>query len=348
MISKILSEGIRRGASDVHISADRSVYFRLNGELEKILDLPLITTQTLENFFHEVNIFSEALNALSTYDTTYELDDFRFRVHIYNSFYGKSIAFRIIPKVIPDFHSLYLPDSVKQFTELKSGLVLVTGPTGSGKTTTLASLIQLINNTYRKNIVTIEDPIEYIYPKGKCLITQRQIGQSVVSFSEATREAVRQDPDIILLGELRDLETIKNAVTLAETGHLVFATLHTKSAAESFDRVIDVFPGEQQKQIRFQLSSVIQGVLAQRLIPSLHNGRVPMCELMVVNDAIRSLIREHSNSNSILDQIQMSHNKNGSQTFEQSLAWLLKKGLVDWNIAKLHTNDPDNLKRLLL
>jgi twitching motility protein PilT len=225
--------------------------------------------------------------------------------------------------------------------------VILSGGTGSGKSTTLASLINEINKTQEKHIITIEDPIEFVHPHGRCVVNQREVGSDVENFADAVRSAMREDPDILLVGEMRDLETIQNAITMAETGHLVFATLHTRSAAETIDRIIDVFPPAQQQQVRVQLSSILQGIISQTLVPSVSGGRVPVCEVMFITDAIKSIIKENGPHSSLKDQILFNHKKLGSYTFEQSLAFLYKKGLINRDIAFEHTKDIETFKRMV-
>lgn len=347
LLEEILQEAIASNASDIHITVDKMPYFRIDGKLIEVPRSRFITEEENMQIIQELNISETNIMNRTSYDSSYEYKENRMRVHLYRSGDHFNLALRLIPKEIPSVEQIHMPETIKQFTNLHNGLVLVTGVTGSGKTTTLASLIKLINENERKNIITIEDPIEYVYEKAKCLVTQRQIGVDVENFSEATKQAMREDPDIIVLGEMRDLETIKNAITLAETGHLVFATLHTKNAPETFNRIIDVFPAAQQNQMRFQLSSVIEGIISQRLIESQNFGRVPMAEVLVINDAVRNLVREQGNPNAILDHIHMNHKKNGSQTYDQSLMYLLKNGYITTEVMKKYCKDEDSINRML-
>jgi twitching motility protein PilT len=256
-----------------------------------------------------------------------------------------SAVFRYIPSKILSLKELGLPPVLETFTRLPRGLVLVTGSTGSGKSTTLASMIDMINNERDVHIVTIEDPIEFIHHHKKSLINQREIGQDSLSFQRALKSVLREDPDVILLGEMRDLETIATAVTLAETGHLVFATLHTTSASQTVDRIIDVFPPEQQEQIRFQLSNVLEAIVTQTLLPKIGGGRVCACEILVMNSAARASIR--NNKSTVLNDIMQMGSKLGMQTLEQSLVKLVTKGLVEKDVALGASSHPDILKQML-
>jgi twitching motility protein PilT len=256
-----------------------------------------------------------------------------------------AIALRLIPIKIPQFTDINLPLVLTKLSQLQSGLVLVTGVTGSGKSTTLATIIDEINRNYKKHIITIEDPIEFIHMHNKSIVNQREVGVDVNSFSSATKEAMREDPDIILLGELRDLDTIANAITMAETGHLVFGTLHTRSVSDTVDRLIDVFPPNQQDQIRIQFANSIEVIICQALLPKIGGGRVPCCEIMFQTDAMKSLIKEHANPNAIIDQMLMESKKTGSQTVIQSLAWLITNKLITKENA-LRGLDESNIETL--
>jgi twitching motility protein PilT len=261
-------------------------------------------------------------------DLSYELINIsRFRVNIFRHRRGEAAAFRLIPEKIKTLSELGLPSIVSNFTDKDKGFVLITGPTGSGKSTTLAALIDIINKNRYENIITIEDPIEFIHYHKNCLISQREIGSHTKSFASALRNALREDPDVILVGEMRDLETISMALTAAETGHLVFSTLHTSSAGESVERIIDVFPPHQQNQVRMQFANSILGVIAQTLLPTLdEKGRVPAIEVMIANPAIRNLIRE-GKVYQIPSTIQTSK-KEGMQSLDQSLKDLVMEGKI--------------------
>lgn len=345
MFDKLLKEAIKRNASDIHLTYGLPPILRINGEIYYLKDYEPLNESVLEKTAEGLlGDNYKKYNEKKSCDSSFSIGESRFRVHVFKQKGLTAIALRLIPIKIPKLHELNLPQAVRRFTLLKSGLVLVTGSTGSGKSTTLASIIDEINDMYRKHIITIEDPIEFIHEHKNCIVHQREIGTDVISYGDAVRSAMREDPDILLVGEMRDLDTIQATLTMAETGHLVFTTLHTKSAAETIDRIIDVFPPNQQQQIRLQLSSVIQGILAQTLIPGKKQGRVPACELLIANDSIRSLIREGGNHNAIVDQILLNHKKLGSQTLNQSLAILYKQDLITRDIAFEYTTNEDELK----
>lgn len=347
---EIVDHAIRLNSSDIHLSIGLHPVLRVNGELLFMKEYLVLDENFMDSIVKELltDVMRERYVAAKNMDASFEYGGYRFRVHVYSQQGSDAVAMRIIPTQIPHIGELNLPSIILEFTSLRHGLVLVTGTTGSGKSTTLASLINEINKSQSQHIITIEDPVEYVYETKMSLIRQREVGHDVNSFADAVRAAMREDPDVVLVGEMRDLETIQNAITLAETGHLVFATLHTKSAAEAVDRMIDVFPSGQQQQIRLQLSNVLEGIVSQHLLPCANGGRVPACEVMIVNDAIRSLIREKKNPNAILDQIQMNHKKNGSQTLSQSLADLYIRGLITNEVALEHAVDSETLKGIIM
>lgn len=335
-IDEILDLAIERGASDIHLTNKRRPSFRIDGLLIEIEEFDVNDNEFLHDIVDEIldEISIDKYNINKSIDASMSYGDTRFRVHTYKQKESDCIVLRLIPTVIPTLEELSLPSILKKFSTLRNGLVIVTGVTGSGKSTTLASIIKEINTNYAKNIITVENPVEFIHEHGKSIINQREIGVDVLSFSDAVTDAMRADPDILLIGEMRDLDTITNAITMAETGHLVFGTLHTKSAPETIDRIIDVFPPGQQEQIRIQLANSIEGIISQELLPRVGGGRVPSCEVMIANDAIRSLIRESGNPNSILDAMQANSRTLGSQTRTQSLAQLLIDGYVDKNTIR--------------
>lgn len=340
-----LEFAIESKGSDIHITEGDVPYARIDGNLVQLKGFPIVTNEDMKLIFNKMNITEEQLTGLS-YDGSYKYEDTRFRVHVFGTLHGWSMSLRLIPTEIPRFDDLHLPEVAKSFTQVHNGLILVTGTTGSGKSTTLSSLIQNINEEQNKRIITVEDPIEFVYTNAKSQIVQRQLGENFTSFSGAIKEAMRQDPDIILVGELRDLDTIKNAITLAETGHLVFGTLHTKSVSETFDRMIDVFPADQQQQIRTQIANVTQGILTQRLIKKEGGGRVPVVEAMVMTSGIKNIVAKSGNLSGIEDQILMNHTKNGSQTFIQSLASLVTKGLVNIDSAMKQAGNKEQQQKL--
>ena len=281
-------------ASDLHLSPNYPPMLRINGDVVPFTDTPL-TPDQVKLFIYSV--MNEAQQSMYEKDLEMDFaiqfhDKARFRVNVYTNIKGCAAAFRLIPNKIQTFDELDIPESIRRFANLKKGLVLVTGKTGSGKTTTLASIIDHINSTMEKHILTIEDPVEFIHKPKKALVSQRELHSSTHSFSKALKSALREDPDVILVGELRDLETIQLALSAAETGHLVFGTLHTNSAAKTVERIIDVFPGNEKELVRAMLSSSIQGVISQSLVKGAKGGRVAVQEVMVGSSAVRNLIRE--------------------------------------------------------
>src|SRR5499427_2249242 len=321
---------VEKGASDLHITTGSPPQLRIDGQLVPLKTAPLtpvetkqicysILTDSQKHKFEEENELdlSFGVKGLS-----------RFRANIFMQRGAVAGAFRSIPFKILSFQELGLPPVVSELAKKPRGLILVTGPTGSGKSTTLASIIDKINTDRHEHIMTVEDPIEYLHPHKNCLVNQREIGADTRSFKTALKYILRQDPDVVLVGEMRDLETIEAALVIAETGHLVFATLHTNSAVQTINRVIDVFPPYQQPQVRAQLSVVLEGVISQQLIPRMDGkGRVLACEIMIPNPAIRNLIREDK-VHQIYSSMQVGQTKFGMQTFNQSLASLLSRRLI--------------------
>lgn len=354
MLNRIIDQAVKEGASDIHISEGIFPVLRVNGELVMLRDSfsPMSDVdleQCVNSLLANNRDLREQYREDKQIDLSFVRDHCRFRVHIYCERGGIAIAMRLIPTNIPSIDKLNLPKSIKQFTKLKNGLVLVTGTTGTGKSTTLAALIDDINTHQNKHIITVEDPIEFFHQHKNCIIHQREVGRDVLNFVDAVKAAVREDPDILLVGEMRDLDTIQQAITLAETGHLVFGTLHTKSAAETVDRIIDVFPPNQQQQIRLQVSNVLEGVISQRLIKAKNgNGQIPVCEVMIVNDAIRNVIKECGPPSAILDQLQINHKKNGSQTLAQALAYLYNKNMVSYDVALQLVDSEEMFKRMIV
>jgi len=328
-IKELLVITKEKDASDLHLNVGVPPVVRVNGKLEK-LNLPELTPQNTHEMIY--SILNERqktdFEKYGELDLSYELANVaRFRINVFKHRRGEGAAFRLIPEKIKSLSELNLPSIISSFTEKDKGFVLVTGPTGSGKSTTIAALIDIINKERYDNIITIEDPIEFIHSHKNCLVSQREIGSHTKSFASALRNALREDPDIILVGEMRDLETISMALTAAETGHLVFSTLHTISAAETVERIIDVFPPHQQNQVRMQLAGSILGIVAQTLMPTLDGkGRVPALEVMIANPAIRNLIRE-GKVYQIPSTIQISK-KDGMKSLDQSLKDLLMEGKI--------------------
>ena len=331
-VIKILENACNREASDIHLTHGSPAFYRIQGSLvavdEDILSEDLLREYAL-TLLKRAGLFNngEQVTDIKEIDFSFDLDKTnRFRVNIFRQRSYYSIAARVIPTTIPHWGTLNLPDSIKEFAMLKKGLVLVTGPTGSGKSTTLAALIDMINEQRSCHIITLEDPIEFLHKNKKSLVNQREIGKDSLSFQNGLRAAMRQDPDVILVGEMRDFETIQTAITAAETGHLVFATLHTVSAAKTINRIIDVFPADQQNQIRIQLADTLKGVLAQQLIPTVDQRRAVAVELLNVNTAVKNLIREGKN-HQIVSVIETG-SKVGMCAMIQSLRKLLYQGTI--------------------
>jgi twitching motility protein PilT len=348
-LQQLLKTMVEYGATDLHITVDSAPQVRIDGRMVPLKLPPLDAAQTrwlcysvmtdqqkhrLEEEF-EVD-FSFGLQGVS-----------RFRANVYNQRGATAGAFRSIPEVIRSFDALGLPPVVQTLCDKPRGLVLVTGVTGSGKTTTLAAMVDRINETEPVHILTVEDPVEYMHRHKRALVNQREIHADTQSFKKALRSALRQDPDVVLVGELRDLETIESALTIAETGHLTFGTLHTNSCVQTINRVIDVFPAHQQPQIRAQLSLVLEGVLCQSLIPKASGkGRALALEIMMPNPAIRNLIREDK-VHQIYGSMQSGQLKYGMQTFNQSLSELVLKGEITQDIAVSYSSSPDELRDLI-
>ena len=346
-LDQLLTELIRRGGSDLHLTAGAAPAMRLDGELQPTPGWPVLSPADTER------IIRSALNDQQWHsfcdenelDTAYSVPDVsRFRLNVYRQRGSIGAAFRSIPQKIKSLHELGVPASIEQFAHLPRGLVLVTGPTGSGKSTTLASLLDVANKTRSGHIVTIEDPIEYLHRHGKCIVNQREVGVDTANFASALRRVLRQDPDIILVGELRDLETTSVAITAAETGHLVLATLHTQSAASTIDRLIDIYPPNQQQQIRAQLANCLQGVVTQALAPRMNGGRVVVCEIMVATSAIRNLIRE-GKVHQIPTFLQSSADV-GMLSFDQHLAQRYTEQLISQYDALEIAHDQAEFRRL--
>ena len=329
-IADLLIQTKEKNASDLHLSSGSPPMMRLHGDLTPI-ESGALSRDGVHKMIYEIlnddqrRLFEENRDL----DFAIELGDVaRFRVNVFNQKNGEGAVFRVIPTQIRSFQELGLPEVVQTMALRENGLVLVTGPTGSGKSTTLAAMIDMINTSTKKHIITLEDPIEFVHKTKNCLVNQREIGSHTKSFAAALRAALREDPDVILVGEMRDLETISLALTAAETGHLVFATLHTKSAPKTIDRVIDAFPPAQQQQIRVQLAEALQGVVSQLLLPTKEKkGRVAALEIMVATVAIRNLIREGKTHQ--MPSVIQTGTQLGMQSLEQALKNLVMQGRVD-------------------
>jgi twitching motility protein PilT len=348
-LHQLLKAMVDKGASDLHITTGSPPQLRVDGELVPLKMAPLSAVETKQLCY---SVLTDAQKAKFEEDNELDLSFgvkqlARFRANVYMQRGAVAGAFRTIPFKILTFQELGLPPVVSELSKKPRGLVLVTGPTGSGKSTTLASIIDKINTDRHEHIMTIEDPIEYLHPHKNCLVNQREVGADTRSFKTALKYILRQDPDVVLVGEMRDLETIEAALVIAETGHICFGTLHTNSCVQTINRILDVFPPFQQPQVRAQLSFVIEGVMSQALIPRAgQGGRTLALEVMVPNAAIRNLIREDK-VHQIYSSMQVGQAKYGMQTFNQSLASLVVKRLITQDEAFGRSSDPEELRNIL-
>ena len=342
-IEKLVEKARNDGASDIHLICGLPPKYRVNGQLENMAEEPLTREDCMEAARAMAGGGAEALLKNGELDLAETFAGSRCRIHLFLQQGVPSAAIRLLRETIPALESLGLPPAAMRLPELKKGIVLVTGETGAGKSTTLAALLDRINHTRKEHIVTLEDPVEYVYRPDLCAINQREVGRDTQSFASGLRASLREDPDVILVGEMRDRDTIETAITAAETGHLVFGTLHTGSAADSVDRMVQVFPEGLQNQIRLQLSLCLQAVLTQQLVPKKAGGRALACEMMVVNDAIRNLIRG-GNTPQIVNAVATSA-ASGGQTMDQALARLVKTGEVNRAVALRYAKDPDYVKK---
>src|SRR5215472_8150704 len=348
-LHQLLKAMIEKGASDLHITTGSPPQLRIDGSLVPLKTAPLTPVETKQLCY---SILADAqkhkFEEENELDLSFGVKDLaRFRANVFMQRGSVAAAFRTIPFKILSFQDLGLPATVSDFAKKPRGLILVTGPTGSGKSTTLSSIIDKINTERHEHIMTIEDPIEYLHPHKNCLVNQREVGADTRTFKVALKYILRQDPDVVLVGEMRDLETIEAALVIAETGHICFATLHTNSCVQTINRILDVFPPYQQPQVRAQLSFVLEGVMSQALLAKAGGpGRVLALEVMVPNPAIRNLIREDK-VHQIYGQMQVGQTKFGMQTFNQSLASLLSRRLITQEEAFARCSDPDELKNIL-
>jgi twitching motility protein PilT len=345
----VLLQVLDRRASDLHITAGAKPTVRVRGRLTALDEFPVLTPTDTREIVYSIlgNDQRQRLETDWQVDLAYTIPNrARFRVNAYFQRSAIGAAFRLIPSEIVSIDKLGLPPIVHDLTKKPRGFVLVTGPTGSGKSTSLASMIDEINESREEHIMTIEDPIEFLHSHKKCIVNQRELGSDAQSFGAALRSALRQDPDVILVGEMRDLETIQTALTAAETGHLVFATLHTQDTPQTIDRIIDVFPPHQQHQVRVQLSVALQGIVTQTLLPTADgSGRVVASEVLIPSPAVRNLIRE-GKTHQIYSVLQTSASA-GMQTMDSSLASLVRTGKITRQLAEQRSTTPEELKRLL-
>ena len=346
-IESLLEECVRTKASDLHLQVGLPPILRIDGALQPVSGYGNLDEATVERL-----IFStleedqkQILIKDKEFDYSFSFGDLgRFRVNAFHEKGNLAGAFRLIPNEVQSISELGMPTVVSSFADFPRGLVLVTGPTGSGKSTTLAALVDKINREKSVHIITIEDPIEFTHKSLRSVVVQREVHYDTYSFSAALRSALREDPDVVLIGEMRDLETISAAITIAETGHLVFATLHTNSASQSIDRMIDVFPPHQQPQVRSQLSNILQAICAQRLVPALGGGRVVAAEILIANPAVRSVIREGKTHQ--LDTIIQTGADQGMQTMDRTLVKLIQTGVITYDTAKEFAVDIQEFERL--
>jgi twitching motility protein PilT len=346
----LLKTMVDEDASDLHITVGVPPEFRIQGKMVKVRLDPL-SAQEAKDLCYSVLTDAQKLEFEKNLDIDFSFgikDLARFRGNLFFQRGNVAGVFRRIPLVIPDFESLRLPAVLKRIIRRPNGLILITGPTGSGKSTTLASVLDILNSDEYGHLVTIEDPIEFVHPHKNCIVNQREIGVDTRSFQGALRRLLRQDPDFILVGELRDAETIEMAITIAETGHLVFATLHTNSAVQSVNRIVNVFPPHQQMQIRLELSFTLQAIVCQQLIPkSFEPGRVLACEVLIPNMAVRTMIREDK-IHQIYSAMQSGQEDSGMQTMNQALISLVKLGVLSKQDALEHSTVPEELAKLLV
>src|SRR5512136_1534104 len=348
VIDEFLKIAIERDASDLHFKAGNHPMIRVHGTLTPLTGFPRLSSSDCEELSNQMmtDFQRKRLREDLDIDLAYSLPGFgRFRGSIYYQRGSLAIALRIIPLEVKTIRQLLLPEVLEKIAFYQRGLVLVTGTTGSGKTTTLAAMIEYINTFRRENILTIEDPIEYLHKDKKSTICQREVGMDVTSFARGLRASLREDPDVILVGEMRDLETIETALLAAETGHLVFSTLHTLDAPESINRIISVFPPHHQRQVRLQLASILKGIISMRLIPRMDGqGRVPAVEVMITTPYIQECVADKERTTMIKDAITAGVSQYGMQTFDQSIYQLYRDGYISFEQGMKYSSNPDNFK----
>lgn len=344
IFDRVLLAARKLGASDVHLKVGRPPIFRIRGQLRTLKDVPAMNSDVIETF--AVNIMSQRQHQMfmdnCEVDLAYGTEDgFRYRVNVFRQRGTTGMVMRIIPSKIPSFERLNLPDRVRELADEQRGLVLVTGITGSGKSTTLASLLEVVNINRPSHIVTIEDPIEYVFDDKRAIVNQREIGFDTMGFQGALRSALRQDPDVILVGEMRDHETIKTVMLAAETGHLVFSTLHTVDATETIARIVQMFPSEQQIAIRLQLASILRGVISQRLLPRADGrGMIPAVEVLINTPRVQEMISDPLRTHELVDAIREGANPYGMVSFDQSLMQLVRRKLIAYEVALAGSSNP--------
>jgi twitching motility protein PilT len=347
-IEVLLEEVVKRKASDLHLQVSLPPMLRVDGALVPVNGADVLTDEAVETLIFAIldEDQKQILLKDKEFDFSFAFGDLgRFRVNAFHERGNLAAALRLIPNELLSVEQLGLPDIVNKFAEYPRGLVLVTGPTGSGKSTTLAAMINKINTERAHHIITIEDPIEFTHKSKKSVIVQREVHYDTYSFSAALRSALREDPDVVLVGEMRDLETIASAITIAETGHLVFATLHTNSAAQSIDRMIDVFPPHQQPQIRSQLSNILMAIVSQRLVPAIGGGRLAAAEILVATPAVRNIIREGKTHQ--LDAVIQTGGEFGMQSMDKMLTSMIHAGTITYDEARNYAVDIQELDRLM-
>jgi twitching motility protein PilT len=345
-VNSLLQTAVDENASDLHLVVGYAPAIRVDGALRPVAGQPVITPENISDLIYSIMSDEQKDIFLTNREIDFAFsfgEVSRIRVNVYYQKGYPSAALRLIPAAIPSIDALGLPRICHEFTQLLQGFILVTGPTGHGKSTTLAAILQEINESRPVHILTIEDPIEYIFPTAKAVVSQREIRHDTYSWNAALRSALREDPDIVLIGEMRDPETIASALTVAETGHLVFATLHTNSASQTVDRIVDVFPEHQQHQVKMQLASTIEAVLSQRLLPAVDQGRVATTEILVGSPAVRAAIREGKTHQ--LPNIIQTSSEYGMISFDNSLISLVRQGKVSLETAQRFAVDPEEVVR---
>ncbi len=347
-LDKLLAITLERNASDLHLEVGEPPILRIDSVIYRLEDYQILSADAVVDLVSVMlnDVQKKMMNDNLQLDFSYAYkDNARFRVNVYKAQGVWNAAFRLIPNVIKKLDELNLPPMLKKFTDNKQGLVLVVGPTGHGKSTALASMIEEINSTRAEHILTIEDPVEFLFTHKQSFVSQREVGQDTLSFGAALKSALREDINVVFVGEMRDMESVAATLTLAETGHLIFATMHTNDAAQSIDRIVDVFPGDQQSQIRSQLANTLIGIASLRLLPKVGGGRIPASEIMVVNHAIRNVIRD----NKIYEIANIIHTnmEEGMIPLDKALAQLVQQGLVERSVAENYVLDNDYFMSLL-